>query len=319
MQLQQLRTFYEVATTGSFTRAAQRLYLSQPAVTQQVRALEAELGFPLVERRGRRIQLTRAGAALLAYPPRLLALLDEGLNAAREAAGRSEQTLRLGAGDTVATYLLPDVIRDFNARRPEAALRLVVGNTERLLEAVLGNEVELAIWARQEKHDLLVQHPFGHAPLVAVIQPNDPLVAVATARTPPQLWARELAGHRLLLRGRASAIRRFVDDFLHHAGLDTSEVIEMDHLEAIKRTVEIGFGVTVAPAFAVSREVGLGLLAAIPLADPGGELPLFYVHYANRRLSPLAQEVVEFLRFRGGVETRLPGEIEPRRSDADRG
>src|SRR5581483_2641091 len=104
MQLQHLRAFYEVATSGSFTRAAEKLYLTQPAVTQQVRALEAELGFPLIERRGRRIRLTEAGDALLAYPPRLLALLDEGLNAAREAAGRAEQTLRLGAGDTVATY-----------------------------------------------------------------------------------------------------------------------------------------------------------------------------------------------------------------------
>lgn len=302
MQLQQLRTFYEVAATGSFTRAAEKLYLTQPAVTQQVRALEAELGFPLIERRGRRIRLTEAGDALLAYPPRVLALLDEGLNAAREAAGRAEQTLRLGAGDTVATYLLPDVIRDFSARRPEAALRLVVGNTERLLEAILTNEVELAVWARQEEQELLVQTRFGHAPLVAVVQPGDPLAAVGASREPAHLWARELAGRHLLLRGRASAIRRFVDDFLRRAGLDTSEAIEMDHLEAIKRTVEIGFGVTVAPDFAVSREVELGLLAAIPLADPGGELPLYYAHYANRRLSPLAQEVVDFLSLAKGRE-----------------
>ena len=74
VQFQQLRTFYEVATTGSFTRAAEKLYLTQPAVTQQVRALETELGFPLLERQGRRIRLTPAGEALLAYPPRLMAL-----------------------------------------------------------------------------------------------------------------------------------------------------------------------------------------------------------------------------------------------------
>src|SRR5476649_440013 len=130
MQIQQLRTFYEVATTGSFTAAAARLYLTQPAVTQQVRALENELGFPLFERLGRRVRLTPAGEALLPYPTRLLALMEESLAAAREAAGRGTRMLHLGAGDTVATYILPDLIRTFHAHRPEATLRLVVSNTE---------------------------------------------------------------------------------------------------------------------------------------------------------------------------------------------
>lgn len=289
MQLQNLRTFYEVATTRSFTRAAERLYLSQPAVTQQIRALESELGFALLERVGRRVRLTPGGEALLPYALRLLALFEEGCNAAREAVGRAVQTLRLGAGDTVATYVLPDLIREFNARRPEAALKLVVGNSDRLLEAVLQNEVELAIWARQEPHPLLLQRVFRRVPLVAVLQPADPLAAR------PVIWARELQGRRLLLRGQASAIRRFIDNLLQRAGLETNDVVEMDHLEAIKRTVEAGYGATVAPAFAVSREVAQGVLAAPPLADPGAELPLYYVHYAHRRLSPLAQTFVDLL------------------------
>lgn len=289
MQLQQLKTFYEVAATGSFTRAAEKLYLTQPAVTQQIRALEAELGFPLLERTGRHVKLTPAGEALLPYPPRILALLEEATSAASEAAGRSAKLLRLGAGDTVATYILPDLIKVFHATRPSASLRLVVGNSERLLEAVLENEVELAIWARQDPHHLLLQRTFWRAPLVAVLQPGDPLA------TQPRIWARELQGRRLLLRGRASAIRRFIDDILQRAGLEMNEVIEMDHLEAIKRTVETGYGATVAPAFAVSREVAQGTLAAAPLADPGAELPLHYVYYAHRRLSPLAQVFVDLL------------------------
>ncbi|HLG50446.1 MAG TPA: LysR family transcriptional regulator [Chloroflexota bacterium] len=289
LQLQHLRTFYEVATSGSFTRAAERLYLSQPAVTQQVRALEAELGFPLLERLGRRVRLTPAGEALLPYVLRLLALLEEAASAAREAAGRAALTLRVGAGDTVGTYVLPDLIRTFHTRRPEAALRLVVGNSDRLLDAVLEDEVEIAIWARQEPHHLLTQRTFWRVPLVVVLQPDDPLASR------PRVWARELQGRRLLLRGRASAIRRFIDGILQRAGVEENEIIEMDHLEAIKRTVETGYGVTVAPAFAVSREVALGTLAAPPLADPGSELPLYYVHYAHRRLSPLAQLFIELL------------------------
>lgn len=301
MQLQHLRAFYEVATSGSFTRAAEKLYLSQPAVTQQVRALEAELGFPLLERLGRRVRVTPAGEALLPYTLRLMALLEEGFSAAREAAGRAAQTLRLGAGDTVATYVLPDLIRVFHAKRPEAALRLVVGNSDRLLDAVLENEVELAIWARQEPHHLLLQRSFLRAPLVAVLQPDDPLASR------PSVWARELQGRRLLLRGRASAIRRFIDEILLRGGLELNDVVEMDHLEAIKRTVETGYGATVTPAFAVSREVAQGTLAAPPLADPGAELPLYYVHYAHRRLSPLAQVLVDLLAEVESGATLRPG------------
>lgn len=300
MQLQYLRTFYEVATTGSFTRAAEKLYLSQPAVTQQIRALEAELGFPVLERLGRRIRLTPAGEALLPYALRLLALLEEGQSAAREAAGRAAQTLRLGAGDTVATYVLPDLIRHFHAQRPEATLRLVVGNSDRLLDAVLGNEVELAIWARQEPHHLLLQHPFCRVPLVAVVHPEDPLA------NRPRIWAHELQGRRLLLRGRASAIRRFIDGLLERAGVELDDVVEMDHLEAIKRTVETGYGATVTPAFAVSREVVQGTLAALPLADPDAELPLYYVHYAHRRLSPLAQAFVTLLGEKAPASSLTP-------------
>jgi len=302
MQLQQLKTFYEVAATGSFTRAAEKLYLTQPAVTQQIRALEAELGFPLLERTGRHVKLTPAGEALLPYPPRILALLEEATSAASEAAGRSAKLLRLGAGDTVATYILPDLIKVFHATRPSASLRLVVGNSERLLEAVLENEVELAIWARQDPHHLIIRYPFYRAPLVAVLQPDDPLARRG------ELWARELHGRRLLLRGKASAIRRFIDEFLQRCGLDTSEAVEMDHLEAIKRTVEIGYGVTVAPAFAVSREVGLGTLAAVRLADPGAEIPIYYVHYAHRRLTPLAQALIDLL---AGATARLRQSSEP--------
>lgn len=289
MELSRLRIFHEVATAGSFTRAAERLYISQPAVSQQIQILEGELGTPLFDRIGRRIHLTPAGQVLLPYAARTFALLDEAIDAVREAVGEAGRQLRLGAGDTVATYVLPDLIQQISSRRPEAVLRLVVGNTERLLDAILSNEVEIAIWARQEPHHLLVREPFWTVPLVAVVRPGDPL----TRRE--EVWMRDLAGQRLLLRSKASAIRRYTDDLLVGAGVDTSDAVEMDHLEAIKRTVEVGYGITVAPSFAISREVSLGTLAAVPLADPQAALTLYYVHYADRRLSPAAQTFVDVL------------------------
>ena len=289
IDIRKLRIFQAVANAGNFTRAAEELYMSQPAVTQNIHGLEQSLGVHLFERLGRRIDLTPAGQALLPYVSRIDALLDEAVATAREAGGLASRTLRLGAGDTVATYILPDLIRAFSERRPNATLHLVVGNTERVMAAVLENEVEVAIWARQEPHPLFVHQPFLTVPLVVVTRIDDQIARLE------RIPARLLAGRRLLLRGHGSAIRSFIDEVLRSAGLESAEIVEMDNLEAIKLTVEAGYGVTVAPAFAVSREVNSGRLAAVPLSDGNAQLSLFCVYHADRRLSQLATTFIELL------------------------
>lgn len=289
MNLRKLRIFQAVAKHGNFTRAAEEVHTTQPAITQNIRGLEQFLGVHVFERLGRRIDLTPAGQALLPYVSRIDALLAEAVASAREAGGLAGLTLRLGAGDTVATYILPGLIRTFSERRRNATLQLVVGNTERVLAAILANEVELAVWARQEPHPLLVHRPFLTVPLVVVARTDDPIARL------DRISAYRLAGRRLLLRGHGSAIRDFIDEVLHSAGLESAEIVEMDNLEAIKLTVEAGYGVTIAPAFAVSREVGSGSLAAVPLSDAHANLSVFCVYHADRRLSPLATTFIELL------------------------
>ncbi len=289
INLRKLRIFQAVANSGNFTRAAEELYMSQPAVTQNIHGLEQSLGVPLFERLGRRIDLTPAGQALLPYVSRIDALLEEAVATTREAGGLASRTLRLGAGDTVATYILPDLIRTFSKRRPHATLHLVVGNTERVMAAILENEVEVAIWARQEPHPMLVHQPFITVPMVVVTRNDDPIARLE------RIPARLLAGRRLLLRGHGSAIRAFIDEVLRSAGLESAEIVEMDNLEAIKLTVEAGYGVTIAPAFAVSREVSSGSLAAVPLSDASAQLSVFCVYHADRRLSQLATTFIELL------------------------
>ena len=296
-----LRIFQAVANTGNFTKAAEQLYMSQPAVTQNIHGLEQSLGIPLFERLGRRIDLTPAGQALLPYVSRIDALLEEAVATAREAGGLASRTLRLGAGDTVATYILPDLIRTFSERRPNASLHLVVGNTERVMAAILENEVELAVWARQEPHPMLVHRPFLTVPLVVVTRNDDPVARLE------RIPARRLAGRRLLLRGHGSAIRSFIDEVLRSAGLESAEIVEMDNLEAIKLTVETGYGVTLAPAFAVSREVSSGRLAAVPLSDGNAQLSVFCVYHADRRLSQLAATFIELLAVSTAIEPGSAG------------
>src|SRR6266540_7153554 len=152
MDIAKLRIFATVARLGNFTRAAELLYLTQPTVSQQIAALEAQLGAPLIERLPRRLRLTPAGAALLPYAEQILALADEAAEAARAAAGLADRTLRLGAGHTLATYLLPDLLRRYRALYPQRLVRISVGNTAELLDLIATDTVELALVGSPAEH-----------------------------------------------------------------------------------------------------------------------------------------------------------------------
>src|SRR5919206_65214 len=199
MDLQRLRVFQAVADEGSFSRAARAVFLSQPAVTQHVHALEAELGVPLFDRLGRRIALTPAGAALAPHVPEILNLVATAEVAAREAGGEASRTLRLGVSETLATYVLPPLLGELERRLPNAELRLTVDDSAQLLGALLNNTIELAFWLREAAHPQLQQTLLASEPLVWILPPDD-----ALARA-PSLPANAWRDRRLILRTRNSA------------------------------------------------------------------------------------------------------------------
>src|SRR5918912_1998948 len=174
MDIPKLRIFATVARLGNFTRAAELLYLTQPTVSQQIATLEAMVGAPLIERLPRRLRLTPAGEALLPYAEQILALAEEASEAARAAAGLADRTLRLGAGHTLATYLLPDLLRRYRERFPKRVERISVGNTAELLELVASDAVELALVGSPAEHPKLDVTPFMHDRLVVIVAPDDP-------------------------------------------------------------------------------------------------------------------------------------------------
>src|ERR1700682_38874 len=129
MDLPRLRVFQAVADEGSFSRAARSLFLSHPAVTQHIHALEAELGVPLFDRLGRRSTLTPAGASLAQHVPQIMGLVRLAETAAREAGGAASRTLRLGVSETLATYVLPPLLGELQGRLPDVEFRLTGGDS----------------------------------------------------------------------------------------------------------------------------------------------------------------------------------------------
>jgi DNA-binding transcriptional LysR family regulator len=267
VDLHKLRIFTIVARTGNFTRAAELLHMTQPTVSQQLAALEAQVGAPLIDRQTRRQRLTAAGEALLPFAERLLALADEGLAAARTAAGVANATVRLGVGHTLATYLLPGLLRGYRERHPHYQVRISVGNTAELLELVASGAVDLALVGSPAERDGVQVTPFMRDRLVAVVTPSDPWAGRETVDL------EELRGRTLLTREPGSALHATVEGLLGAAAL-AGDAILLGETEAIKRSVEAGVGVALVQAIAVEREVAAGLLRA--LAVTGADVTRTY-------------------------------------------
>lgn len=290
LDLPKLRIFAAVARYGSFTRAAEELDLRQPTVSQQIQVLERGLRAPLFERLGRRVTLTAAGEALLPYAERLLALAAEAEAGTREAAGLSARTLRLGAGNTLATYILPDLLARLRWERPDVVVQIQVGNTEQLVAAVVDNRVELAMVGSPLSHPALAIHAFTRDDLMLIVPPDDEW---SERRA---ITIGELSGRTLLMREEGSALQASVADLLREHGLVPERTITLGNLEAIKRSVEAGLGISIVPELAVRREVRSGMLRALPLADVQLRRIFNYIHLRERSPSPAARVFIELLR-----------------------
>jgi DNA-binding transcriptional LysR family regulator len=289
LDLHKLRIFVTVAQQGNFTRAAELLHMTQPTVSQQLAALESQLNAPLVERVPRQLRLTPAGQALLPYAKQLLSLSDEAIEATRAAAGLADRTLRLGAGHTLATYLLPGLLGRYRARYPQRLVRISVGNTGELLELVASDVVEVALVGSPAQHARVAVTEFMRDRLVVIVAPGDAWAARAAVDL------EELRERVLLTREPGSALHATVEQLLGPAALAGDRVILLGETEAIKRSVEASLGVALVQEIAVRREVAAGNLRALTLLGGDDRRAYAYAQRRGRGLSAAANDLVQML------------------------
>lgn len=280
MDLHRLKIFATVAKAGSFTRAAEQLMMAQPTVSQQIALLEAAVGAELIDRQRRRQHLTAAGEALLPYAQQLLALADQAQQEARAAAGKSDRTLRLGVGHTLATYLLPDLLRRYRRDYPENPVRISVGNTAELLTMVAAHNVEIALVGTPAEHAEVDVEEFMRDRLMVIVAPDDPWALRSSVDI------HELHERLLLIREPGSALYAHIERLLGREALVGEGVMVLGETEAIKRCVEAGVGVALVQGIAVQREVAQRTLIALALH--GGDDQRHYM-VARRRRAALSQ------------------------------
>ena len=223
------------------------------------------------------------------YAEQILALATDAAEAARAAAGLADRTLRLGAGHTLATYLLPDLLSRYRDLYPRRLVRISVGNTAELLELVATDTVELALVGSPADHARVIVAPFMHDRLVVIVAPDD----AWAAREAIELA--ELAERVLLTREPGSALHATVERLLGPATLAGDRVILLGETEAIKRSVEAGLGVALVQEIAVEREVAAGNLRALALRGGDDTRTYAYARRAGRPLSGAAEDLVALL------------------------
>jgi DNA-binding transcriptional LysR family regulator len=287
MELYQLRAFLEVAQHGSFTRAAERLHCSQPAITRQIGALEAELGSALFERAGRVSSLTEAGKALHPHAVAIVGLQEQAREAVTLARSGEAGAVRIGATNTLATYALPPIIRGFLDHHSRIELSVRTGPTAQVIDRVAHGQDDLGVISGPCSDNRLVVREVSSLVTVVVCSPNHALASL------PRVRAVDLAQYPLLLMPNGASLRTVVDALLQTEGEAVRAAMEMDNVESIKRMVEVGLGISLLPAIAVEAETSAGRLAAIPL-DPldAADRPILLVSSRKRSMSPAARHVL---------------------------
>lgn len=293
LELYQLEAFEAVALHRSFTRAAQVLFVTQPAVTRQIAALEAELKMPLFERLGRTVRLTPAGEVLHRYAEQIVRLEREAREAVRDVETSGGGRLHVGASSTLATYVLPPLLRAFRQTHERAEIAVSTGLSAHIIELVRNGEADLGLVTAEPetRHTGLRFTVVADYETCAVLPPTHPL---AQKR---ELSPADLADGPLILMEQGTNLRTYVDRLLSTAGVVEQIAMELDNVEAIKRMVEAGLGVSLLPEVAVRAEVASGRLVALPLGNlPRTPRRIALVQRTDKHLTGAMRAFVELVR-----------------------
>lgn len=286
----QLRLLRAVVERGGFSRAADALGLSQPAVSHQLKALSMAVGMPVLEIIGRRVQLTQAGQLLYEHAQRILAEFEAAGSRLDELRGLKRGSIRLAGDTTVGIYVLPDLLGAFRKEYPAVEVRLGVDNRQGLYDRLVANEFDFVVSGRPWDNPSvpLVVRPFLANELIAIASPRHRLAGRS------RVTLAQLAAEPFIVREPGSGTRDTADEALAAAGLSIRPVMELASNGAIKRAVAQDLGVSILSRYATGLEIQTGYLVELPVQGFPLHRQWHLVHARDKRMGPVD---VAFLRF----------------------
>ena len=287
-----LQVFHTVARLLSFTKAAESLHMTQPAVTFQVRQLEEYFNTRLFDRTHNRISLTDAGKRVFEYADQIFDLYAKMENAVRDMTGEISGILIIGASTTIAEYMLPALLGDFKRKYPDINVHLKVSNSDGIVSMVENNDIDLGVVESAVMNKNLVVENCRHDRLVAIVPPQHSLASEQ------KVQLKDLMSHAYIAREEGSGTREVIHEYLTNAGMKPSDIhvaMELGSPEAIKGAVEAGMGVSIVSEVTIHKEMQLGTLVALEL-DPPMERPFSFVHQKQKFRQRAMDELLDFAR-----------------------
>jgi DNA-binding transcriptional LysR family regulator len=289
MNRNHLALFHAVAQAGGITRGAERLHVSQPAVSKQIKELEDALGIRLLERLPRGSRLTDGGKLLAQYVQRMAVVEEETARAIEEFRGLKRGRLAVGASTTIGAYLLPQVFGEFHRQHPDIELQLEIANTETIQNQLIEGSIEIGLTEGLMEAEHLDSEVFHEDELVAIAPRGHPLLKQK------QVTARELCREPFILREAGSGTRAVVERALGKRGMTVKPVLSLASPEAIKRAVIAGVGIAIVSRLAIGCELQMGSLAVIPVKDLVIRRPLHLQKLQSKNPSPAVSQFLKLL------------------------
>ncbi len=296
MELAQLEAFLAAAERGSFRRAAEALFLSQPSLSARVHTLEAELGVPLFHRMGRGVRLTEMGKAFRPYTERAIEALRQGREVVDTARDASGGVLQIASARAIGTYTLPSILDRFRQEYPSIKVHINVGRSSNVLQMVVDEEAQVGLSRMLTDQDVVTIHLYDEDICLAT-GPQHPFAVRGEASI------YEVAQEPLILYDRDSSYFVLIGQVCREAGISPRVEMTLDSIEATKHMVELGMGISFLPRSSVRHELERGSLCLIPLKEGHSvSLPTAAIVRRAQHYSPVVMAFLHILQEMYGAD-----------------
>ncbi len=288
-----LEVFYTVAKRSSFTKAAEELYITQPAVTKHIRELEQQYNSKLFDRNGNTIKLTPAGSILLNHAEALFNIyraIEFDMNALLQ---KHMGLLHLGASTTISQYIIAPILAGFKKKFSDIELKLVTGNTEQIEKALIDKEIELGLVEGRSKNQEISYSEFIEDEIVLVCHKNHPLAKTA------EIEPSALTKYQFIVREQGSGTRQVIDHALKTVGLRIADLpveIQLGNTESIKSYLVHSSAIAFLSIHAITKELLSGALRVIDVKDLSITRSFYFIHLQGKP-DPIADKLMRFARL----------------------